>query len=125
MHPVIGGVLERVVPETGLTLPDGRVLAPGTKVGVNPWVTARNRDVYGEDADVFRPERWLRGGKEGEGEFEARLKAMKDTDMTFGSGKRVCVGKDVATIEIHKITSTLFSRYEVSDHLYYTWLIQD
>lgn len=28
-------------------------------VGVNPWVAHTNRSVYGEDADVFRPERWL------------------------------------------------------------------
>ena len=28
-------------------------------VGVNPWVAHANRFVYGEDPDVFRPERWL------------------------------------------------------------------
>lgn len=31
---------------------------PQTMVGVNPWVAHANRSVYGEDADVFRPERW-------------------------------------------------------------------
>ena len=28
-------------------------------IGVNPWVAHANRSVYGEDADVFRPERWM------------------------------------------------------------------
>lgn len=28
-------------------------------VGVNTWVAHRNRDVFGSDADEFRPERWL------------------------------------------------------------------
>ena len=28
-------------------------------VGISPWVAHANRSVYGEDADVFRPERWL------------------------------------------------------------------
>lgn len=30
-----------------------------TIVGVNPWVEHRNRAVFGDDADLFRPERWL------------------------------------------------------------------
>ena len=30
-----------------------------TIVGVNSWVAHANRSVYGEDADNFRPERWL------------------------------------------------------------------
>ena len=28
-------------------------------VGVNCWVASANRSVFGEDADNFRPERWL------------------------------------------------------------------
>lgn len=28
-------------------------------VGVNPWVIHRNQDVFGEDVEEFRPDRWL------------------------------------------------------------------
>lgn len=28
-------------------------------VGINPWVAHYNREVFGSDADTFRPERWL------------------------------------------------------------------
>lgn len=115
MHPVVSGILERIVPAGGLTLSDGRVIAPGTKVGINPWVLNRNKDVYGEDADVFRPERRLRGEGENEEMYEARLKTMKAIDFTFGAGRRVCVGSNMATVEIHKLTSTLFSRFDVSN----------
>lgn len=108
MHPVIGDILERVVPDGGLTLPDGRVIAPGTKVGINPWVSSRNKDVYGTDSDKFRPERWLRSNDEDEDAFLARLKKINDADLTFGSGKRVCVGRNMANLEIQKIISTLF-----------------
>jgi cytochrome P450 len=113
MHPVISGILERIVPESGLRLSDGRVIAPGTKVGINPWVMTRSKEVYGEDAEDYRPERWLKADNESEDAYQARLKVMKDTDFTFGAGRRVCVGSNMATVEIHKITSTLFSRYEV------------
>jgi hypothetical protein len=27
-------------------------------VGINPWVVAQDKEVYGADAGVFRPERW-------------------------------------------------------------------
>lgn len=30
-----------------------------TVVGINPWVLHYNKDVFGDDAGEFRPERWL------------------------------------------------------------------
>ncbi|KAK7421448.1 hypothetical protein QQX98_002146 [Neonectria punicea] len=123
MHPVIGGILERIVPANGLTLPDGRVIAPGTKVGINPWVSSRNKAIYGADADKFRPERWLQSAEEEDDAYAARLKSMKDADLTFGSGKRICVGRNMANLEIHKVISALFSRYDiVLDRADSTWV---
>ncbi|SPO06362.1 related to pisatin demethylase / cytochrome P450 monooxygenase [Cephalotrichum gorgonifer] len=113
MHPVITGIIERIVPSTGLTLPDGRVIAPGTKVGINPWVSTRNKDIYREDDDEYRPERWLPYENESEDESAARLKRMRDADFTFGSGNRRCVGKYMTFLELHKVTSTLISRYDI------------
>lgn len=119
MHPVLGGILERIVPPTGLTLPDGRTIAPGTTVGVNPWVSSRTKEIYGSDTETFRPERWLRNEGEGEDEVASvvRLEKMKDADFTVGGGKRQCVGKNMATVDLHKVTSTLFTRCDVSSHL--------
>jgi cytochrome P450 len=114
MHPVIGGILERIVPAEGLTLSDGRFIAPGTKIGISAWVSSRDKSVYGEDSDTYRPERWLRADGESEDEFALRLKRMKEFDFTFGAGRRVCTGQHLASIELHKITATLFSHYDVS-----------
>lgn len=58
MHPAVGLLLERVVPYGGAEV-GGAWLAGGTVVGINPWVAARDKEVYGEDTDNFRPERWL------------------------------------------------------------------
>lgn len=58
MHPAIGLLLERVVPEGGADI-GGVWLPGGTIIGMNPWVAARDRSVYGDDAYTFRPERWL------------------------------------------------------------------
>jgi cytochrome P450 len=51
-------LLERIVPVGGATF-DGVFLPGGTIVGMNPWVVTRDRNVYGEDATEFRPERWI------------------------------------------------------------------
>jgi cytochrome P450 len=66
MHPGVGLMLERIVPAEGLTLKDGRTLKPGTVVGMNAWVIHQNKEIFGEDAAVFNPDRWLRGKVETE-----------------------------------------------------------
>ncbi|KAK7708535.1 hypothetical protein SLS64_006637 [Diaporthe eres] len=112
MHPPIGNILERIVPSPGLALRDGRVIAPGTIVGMNQWVVSRDKEVYGDDAGVFRPERWLRGDNETIVAYEARLKMMKEGDLVFGGGNRICTGRHMAAIEMFKVTATLVSRYD-------------
>lgn len=39
---------------------------------------------------------------------------MKNHDLTFGAGKRVCMGKSVSILETYKVMTTLFLTYEVS-----------
>lgn len=58
MHPAVGLLLERIVPKGGASVA-GTWLPEGTIVGVNPWVVAYDKSVYGSDANVYRPERWL------------------------------------------------------------------
>ena len=39
---------------------------------------------------------------------------MKNHDLTFGAGKRVCMGRSVSILEAYKVMTTLFLTYEVS-----------
>ena len=50
--------MERVVPSSGLTY-EGHFIPEGTIVSVAHYVTHRDKAVYGDDAEAFRPERWL------------------------------------------------------------------
>jgi cytochrome P450 len=113
MHPVVGHIFERVVPATGLTLSNGTILPPGTIVGVNPWVIHYQEAIFGAKPHEFRPERWMRGEKEAVGAYEARIKKMKDADMAFGGGNRICIGRPLALVELYKVVATLFGKYEV------------
>lgn len=117
MHPAVGMPLERHVPaslSSPFHLPsDPHVLPAGTTVGLSPYIIARNRAVFGEDADVFRPERWLHEGGESKAEFDERLRKMNAADLTFGAGSRICIGRFVAALEIEKVISEVVRRYRV------------
>lgn len=113
IHPALALHLERIVPSEGLRLPDGRFLPAKTIVGMNAWVVNADRATHGSDTDRFRPERWLQRDDETVGEWEDRKWKMRESDLTFGAGKRVCLGKDVSMVELYKLTATMFDLYEV------------
>ncbi|KAJ5263386.1 cytochrome P450 [Penicillium angulare] len=93
LTPGLPMLLERVVPEGGFYLPDGRFVPEGTIVGMNSWVVNRNNAVFGDNTDSFIPERWLPSEHESNEQYQARLSKMKGTDMTFGAGPRIKLSK--------------------------------
>lgn len=63
IHPPVGFQLERIAPKGGITLCDVH-LPEGTIIGMNAWVVHRDKQVFGEDVETFRPERWIEAGEE-------------------------------------------------------------
>ncbi|KAK1703418.1 cytochrome P450 [Colletotrichum acutatum] len=111
LHPPVGLLLERVVPDGGLQLPDGPFLPSGTIVGANPWVVHRH-SVFGENLESFDPGRWLQRFDESEDDFNARKSLMLSASLTFGAGPRTCIGKNISLLEIYKTIPTLLLTYE-------------
>lgn len=58
MHPPFALPFERVVPEGGITVL-GHYLPAGTHVGGSPYVVNRHKGTFGQDAEFWRPQRWL------------------------------------------------------------------
>jgi cytochrome P450 len=106
--------LERKVGRAGLVLPTGHNLSPGTIIGLNAWPLHHDTKVFGQNAESFEPERWLRRPEETEEEFELRSRLMQRALLTFGAGPRACLGKFVASLEIYKVIPTLFGLFDVS-----------
>lgn len=105
-HPAASGHGPRVVPPQGDTY-NGMYIPPGTVITVCTWNTHRlNYDAYGEDAHVFRPERWL----EASPERHARME--KAHDLVFGYGSFRCLGERIARIELHKVLFELMRRFD-------------
>ena len=112
LHPAVGLLLERIVPEGGLQLPNGPFLPPGTIVGANPWIIHRH-SIFGANVNDFIPERWLRGYHESEMEFQNRRQNMLRATLTFGAGPRTCIGKNISLLEIYKLIPSMLLTYDV------------
>ncbi|KAF5678137.1 benzoate 4-monooxygenase cytochrome P450 [Fusarium heterosporum] len=110
-QPAVSMGLPRVVPPEGL-IHKGYFFPGGIELSMNPFTTGRNRSVYGDDAEIFNPERWLRRDEEGIGQFKERRKRMDDADISFGSGRRKCIGEVMAHFLTLKIVVTLISCFD-------------
>ena len=103
---------ERYVPAGGLTFPDDTHVPEGAASGFNAYVLHRNKDVWGADAEEFRPERWLRAEGEDKKAFRTRLQGMNAVDLSFGGGSRRCLGINLGRMEVCKTVATLVRLFE-------------
>jgi cytochrome P450 len=73
---------------------EGMYIPKGTICISNLWNCNRDRSVFGEDADEFRPSRHL--DENGE-PLPGPVETNQVGHVGFGFGRRICVGKDLAT----------------------------
>ena len=81
LQPAVGLNITRKVPAGGAEI-DGVKIPGGTEVSVNGWVLHRDESVWGKDADVYRPERWLDVGKERLREMDRCMFQVSSTRTT-------------------------------------------
>lgn len=95
LNPPAPNLFARVVPPGGKTI-DG-VFVPGeTEVTSVSYIVQRDPELYSPDPEAYRPERWLEVDTH-------RLSEMEAGQFVFGIGPRVCLGKDIATMELWKL----------------------
>lgn len=112
-HFPLIGLMERLIPKSGLELPDGKKLPGGVVIGMQPDLIGRDKGIFGEDVEEFNPVRWLQGEGESDDDYQKRLRAMNGADLAFGYGPRACLGKHVAEMEIYKFVPTFFGLLDV------------
>ncbi|KAM5368082.1 hypothetical protein ACJZ2D_009686 [Fusarium nematophilum] len=99
------GPLFKTVPPQGDVI-DGKFIPGGTQIGTSPFGIYHSKKVFGEDASLFVPERWLDADA-------ARFATMSGVvDLVFSVGKYQCLGKPVAFMELNKIFVELMRRFE-------------
>lgn len=85
----------------------------GTDVSVSPHEASRDIAVYGADADAFRPQRWIEADEE-------HWQEMEKASLAFLHGKRICIGRHLAWIEMKKVIATLILSFKVRLGLEFT-----
>lgn len=98
IFPVATGIMPKIVPPEGDTI-NGIFIPGDTEIGKNDWAIQRDKNVYGEDSMLFRPERWL----EAKGEQLERME--RNLRLAWGYGKYSCLGK---TLELTSLNKAIF-----------------
>jgi cytochrome P450 len=79
------------------------VMVPkGSYVAWHMYSMQRRRDLFGHDADTFRPERWLEPGFRPGWAF-----------VPFSGGPRVCIGQNFALTEAMYVVVRLVQGFEI------------
>ncbi|KAG6362906.1 hypothetical protein INS49_008001 [Diaporthe citri] len=84
MHPSIIWQLPRKAPSGGINI-EGHYISPSATVSISPLAQNRCQAILGEDADEWRPERWIAG----EGNSSERIKEMDKNLATVKSSLRI------------------------------------
>lgn len=86
-------------------LPDGTFVRKGTRVTYHPYAMGRMERIWGPDCLEFKPERWLKNGK-----FEPKNPFKYPV---FQAGLRVCLGKDMALVEMKSVAVAVIRRFSI------------
>ena len=104
LYPVLCGIPRKTAEDIILS---GYLIPGGSQVEFLTHVMGRDEKRF-EDAEAFRPERWL------------RKKDAIPTDTTeafssipFGFGTRMCIGRRIAELELHLLLARIVQQFEI------------
>ena len=96
---VIATGAETAIPDLAVPLPVGSLVA------ANTYVLGRSKEIWGDDADKWKPERWLRD--------ENDIKRLEDKFVVFGKGPRGCIGKEMAMLVMEKTVVGVLEKWDL------------
>ncbi|KAK6926609.1 Cytochrome P450 [Dillenia turbinata] len=86
-------------------LPDGTFVERGTRVTYHAYAMGRMEHIWGSGCLEFKPERWLRDGV-----FTPENPIKYPV---FHAGLRVCLGKEMALVEMKTVALSLIRKFEL------------
>jgi cytochrome P450 len=98
--------MEHKGPAAADVLPSGHEVRPGDKIVVSLYAMGRMESVWGSDCMEFRPERWI--SDDGKLRYVPSYKFM-----SFNSGPRTCLGKDMAFVQLKTAAAAVMKNFEI------------
>jgi len=102
LYPIVPENDRQAIQDTVLPVGGGEdgkspiLIKKGQMVHWSLWTMHRRKDIYGEDAEEFKPERWLdEDGKKG-------LRVGWEY-LPFNGGPRICIGREYCPSRIFKL----------------------
>lgn len=87
-------------------LPDGTVVYKGNRLTYFQYGMGRMEKLWGKDCYEFRPERWF--------DESGMLKIVSPYEFpVFQAGPRVCLGKEMAFIQMKYVAALILHRFEI------------
>ncbi|KAF1843985.1 cytochrome P450 52A12 [Cucurbitaria berberidis CBS 394.84] len=114
LYPVVPLNGRRALRDTTLPTgggPDGTApiyVRKGEQVDYSVYIMHRRKDLWGQDADEFKPDRW--DGRKSGWEY-----------LPFNGGPRICIGQQFALTEAGYVIVRLVQRYEKMEGIGNTW----
>lgn len=106
MRPPVTALFLKSVPPEGDTI-CGHFIPGGTAIGVNISAINMSKELYGDETEFFRPERFLEVSQ------EQREEMYRNVNAIFGSGRWMCAGQNIAWMELYKFFFELFRHFDL------------
>ncbi|KAK0736206.1 cytochrome P450 [Apiosordaria backusii] len=105
LNPPAPNLFGRVILEKEGAMIDGVHVPQGAEVCSQSYTVGRDPELYGPDAEAFKPERWL-------GDDEKHKAEMEAASFVFSMGPRICLGKEIAIMELYKVLPEIVRRFD-------------
>ena len=109
LHAAIPGNQPRITPASAALGAPGQMISdlpPNVRVQSQAWSLHRNPEVF-PDPESWNPGRWLESSEE-------QLREMQRWFWAFGSGGRMCVGSNLAMLDMKAIIAGIWGGFMTS-----------
>ncbi|CAN0925386.1 Cytochrome P450 94B1 [Linum grandiflorum] len=91
-------------------LPDNTPVRAGDRVTYFPYGMGRMEGLWGKDWFEFRPERWFVNNEQDSNKLK---KVCPYKYPVFQAGPRVCLGKEMAFVQMTYVMASILRRFEI------------
>uniref|UniRef100_K3WMN2 Cytochrome P450 n=1 Tax=Globisporangium ultimum (strain ATCC 200006 / CBS 805.95 / DAOM BR144) TaxID=431595 RepID=K3WMN2_GLOUD len=105
LHPSVPLETKHVVRD--IVLSDGTFIRGGTTVALPFYGIGRMAHIWGPDAEVFSPDRWI------DAQTGKLINVSAYKFVAFNAGPRLCLGMNLAMLEMKLVVSGILSKFDI------------